>query len=146
MLTVCTSSLQGIALDWAVAKALELPIVLDPMGFNKDAPDCAQSGFWVWEDDYKLGRRMLIGIDFSPSSHWYQGGEIFEQFQIGVVPSQGEWSAHLNNGECRQRGATVLIAAMRSFVMSSLGERLEIPKELVSKQLHTNSQQEQDNA
>lgn len=132
---VSTSSLQGLALDWAIAQALQLPIVFDPMGFKKDAPNSAQAGYWIWEDEYKQGRRMLIGGDFSPSSHWGQGGEILEQAQMCLVPpcsELDEWSASLNDGAYRQKGATVLIASMRCFVMSHFGEQLEIPDALTS--------------
>lgn len=137
------SELTGTALDWAVAKAEGLNLVLDPMGFGQIAPRCRQAGWWVWED----GRKQIIGVKkttrsqeegFSPSTDWAQGGPIIEQYQITVTPrSRNDWEARIWSDEIDdfitvgKRGnycRTLLIAAMRCYVASKFGDEIELPE------------------
>jgi len=119
-----TSELQGAALDYAVAKVMQD----DTIGvyFNENGRpmrDMARHGyeFDSWE----------------PSTNWAQGGPIIEREWIEIC--------HLNNGEWRgqwyeqatdkihrEYGDTPLIAAMRCYVASKLGDEVEIPKELTT--------------
>ena len=80
------------------------------------------------------------GMWFSPSTDWAQGGPIIERENIsltagyvGFVDST-DWFAQPNLDhpmwEVRVRGTTPLIAAMRCFVASKLGDEVEIPEEL----------------
>lgn len=110
-----TSELTGAALDWAVAKA---------MGGN-DAPGSFLDGV-VPHPDY---------LKFYPSTNWSQGGPIIEQKRIGIKPIyQGydvlHWSAVQELGEGRRTGPTPLIAAMRCYVASKLGDEVEVPDEM----------------
>lgn len=75
------------------------------------------------------------------STDWSQGGPIIEREEIGVsrrMPCMRgeEWGAH---GSISAKGAgyrwaagpTPLIAAMRCYVASRLGEEVEVPDELI---------------
>ena len=102
-----TNELTGAALDWAVAKC---------EGYRLDL---------VPEDSY------------SPSTDWSQGGPIIEREGISIV-QQGdaaEWVASVYNHNeddwhSHTNGPTPLIAAMRCYVASKLGDEVEIPEEL----------------
>lgn len=98
-----TSELTGPALDWAVAKC----------EWNREEGD--------WRGTYRA--------DYS--TDWSQGGPIIEREMITVGPAKHEgymaWSWPKGNGFY---GDTPLIAAMRRYVSSSLGDEVEIPEEL----------------
>lgn len=111
-----TSELTGIALDWAVA-------------------NCEGIGWWAAEDpsdglflDYERMQR------YTPSTDWAQGGPIIELEGIAVHPCP-TWTARygLNQGgrHFQHTGPTPLIAAMRCYVASKLGDEVEIPEELL---------------
>lgn len=66
--------------------------------------------------------------EFSPSTRWDQGGPLVESEGIDLVKMHGQgWHAELKRVA---HGPTPLIAAMRCYVASKLGEEVEIPKEL----------------
>ena len=70
--------------------------------------------FGWWWDNYK------------PSTDWAQGGPIIEREKITLdVFEDGVWVASEY-----QEGPTPLIAAMRCYVASKLGDEIEIPEEL----------------
>jgi hypothetical protein len=112
-----TAELTGAALDWAIAK-------------------CEFSGCEDWNG-------TLAGIDavsdmegkaFSPSTDWAQGGTIIEREGMQLWRG-GEWCASLDqsfNPPDFQTGTTPLIAAMRCYVASKLGDDVELPEELLS--------------
>lgn len=107
-----TSELTGPALDWAVA------IVFNP-GYEWD--------------------------EWKPSTNWAQGGPIIEKEQITLRFSENNWVAEWwadNSGMAKnpeQRfvhnrykvGSRPLIAAMRCYVASKLGEEVDVPDELI---------------
>jgi hypothetical protein len=99
-----TSELTGIALDWAVAKCEGIKIIV-------------RQENWEWY-----------------SSSWEQGGLIIERELIEIYPlCNVEWGARKVNDEgdlIRFYGDTPLIAAMRCYVASKLGDEVEIPEEL----------------
>jgi hypothetical protein len=111
-----TSELTGVALDWAVAECAGYRLDLVPEG------------------------------SYTPSTNWSQGGPIIEREKFTVMydddwkydqtdpEDNGErWMA--DNGDSyynpTQYGATPLIAAMRFYVASKLGDEVEIPEELL---------------
>ena len=98
---VKTSELQGSALDWAVAKAERRTI------------------------DY------FRGI-YKPSTDWAQGGPIIEREKIAMVYRAGEyWLSYTFDGaKFEGTGPTPLIAAMRCYLASKLGDEIEVPEEL----------------
>ena len=118
-----TSELQGAALDWAVAKC-EGVTVLPKM----------RGGCYVTLDK---GETVLLCY----STDWAQGGPIIERESVTVTNTtwmgaggQYAWSGYLpinEYKECEEHGPTPLIAAMRCYVASKLGDEVEIPKELL---------------
>lgn len=66
------------------------------------------------------------------STNWAQGGPIIERECIDLYHS-GTWSAEMVQGEdvIHTEGSTPLIAAMRCYVASQLGDEVDIPNELV---------------
>ena len=58
------------------------------------------------------------------SADWAHGGPIIEREKMGVFPTHGGWAAGL------QSGPTPLIAAMRCYVASVLGDEVDVPEEL----------------
>ena len=74
----------------------------------------------------------------SYSTDWAQGGPIIEREGMGLWAyqwnEQGEaeqgWYAEDKDGDHVQNGPTPLIAAMRCYVASKLGEDVSIPEEL----------------
>lgn len=77
---------------------------------------------------------------YSPFMDWAQGGPIIERENISISFDfsreypEGGWSAEfIDEEECEMHqgyGPTPLIAAMRCYVASKLGDEVEIPKEL----------------
>ena len=103
-----TNELTGAALDWAVA-SIEL----------------------TGHDDYTNILMVTVGDDndwkYSPSTDWAQGGAIIEREGIALIPN---WTAERPGFSAD--GETALIAAMRCYVASKLGDEVEIPSELTS--------------
>jgi hypothetical protein len=111
------SELQGAALDWAVAKAEELEV-------------------WREPDGIYLCEGGEVGFMFRPSTDWAQGGPIIEREVISLIhPKYDCWTAHcydktVDDESYTLDGPTPLIAAMRCFVASKLGDEIEVPDEL----------------
>jgi hypothetical protein len=104
-----TSELTGEALNWAVEKALG------------SVPKDWKAIYSNWEArDY--------------STNWAHGGPIIERAQIALQFIEGNWlafqDAHQPYIRNTSGGSTPLIAAMRCFVASKLGDEVDIPKEL----------------
>lgn len=114
-----TSELTGAALDWAVAKAADY---LSRLGDH----------WMVTLPGVRVRMNFIPGprCAFSPSTRWAQGGPIIERAEITIQqsPERDCWMAH-KNGPASE-GPTPLIAAMRCFVASRLGDDVEIPNEL----------------
>ena len=67
---------------------------------------------------------------FKPSTNWAQGGPIIERERMQVYASHTEWYATTFLDTKQQRADTALIAAMRCYCISKLGDEVEIPQEL----------------
>ena len=106
-----TQDLTGAALDWAVAKC-EYP----EQSINT-----------------ALGFPYLVFGRFNPSTNWSQGGPIIERegISIGKADDPEWWAFKGWKAENGTPGSTPLIAAMRCFVASRLGDELDIPEELL---------------
>jgi hypothetical protein len=103
-----TSELSGAALNWAVAKCE-----------GKDGACEIHAGNVLY------GRVASGFVQYAPSTNWMQGGPIIERECIAVAFDgypQG-WVANQ-----KYYGATPLIAAMRYYVASKLGDDVEIPE------------------
>ena len=111
-----TSELEGIALDWAVAWA------------NGNITIKNFSGVFY----------LLDGDVWNPSTDWAQGGPIIEREKITLdFDHNGPdvlWGARhfASDGTMLQceYADTPLIAAMRCYVASRLGDEVELPEEL----------------
>ncbi len=103
-----TNELIGAALDWAVAHIEEASI---GMG-------------------YYTG--MVARGTYSPSTDWTLGGPIIEQegIQLHVDELRTEWLGSCWGYPSCQYGPTPLIAAMRCYVASKLGDEVEVPDEI----------------
>ena len=117
MITVKVSELTGVSLDWAVAKC---------EGVELHRPG-------IFE---KVCVPVNDTVDFySPSTDWAQGGPIIERLGIAVckvrVIKSWCWSSGLSMPSLSPcYGDTPLIAAMRCYVASKLGNTMEIPEGL----------------
>ena len=111
-----TYELFGAALDWAVAKS-------DP--FFHDLQMSAEFGvYWMDEDG--------VEIVYSPSTDWAQGGPIIEREKIRLEPRGAfVWTAHDSYEWAESKGHTPLVAAMRCYVASRIGDEVEVPEELL---------------
>lgn len=109
MKTLKTVELTGAALDWAVAKC---------------------EGLDYWQPEIGPSQPEY-------STDWAQGGPIIEREKIGfwayTLDEDGNenpgWYAETFEGFVAD-GPTPLIAAMRCYVASKLGDEVEIPEEL----------------
>jgi hypothetical protein len=108
-----TSELTGTALDWAVASA--------------------EGAVWAVWAVWRFKERHAVG-EMRYSTSWSQGGPIIERERIDVRYFGPLWSAALQLNEYEEPdeffGPTPLIAAMRCFVASRLGDEVDIPEEL----------------
>ena len=68
------------------------------------------------------------GLDYS--SDWACGGPILEREGISIYRMTSDWSAAYNPSGATQDGPTPLIAVMRCYVASKLGDTVEVPEEL----------------
>ena len=104
-----TSELTGAALDWAVTKA---------EGFDCEVTS-SNWGMNGWTTD------------------WAQGGTIIEReidaiYRTRISTGVVTWEAVAQgDSECMGYGETPLIAAMRCYVASKLGDEIDVPKELL---------------
>ena len=119
-----TSELQGSALDWVVAKCL--PDDTARIYFDE------QTGEKLFLDDWEVP-------EFSPSTDWAQGGPIIEREWLDVTPWPNEsdedlrWQCKQHDSiDCVAFGPTPLIAAMRCYVASQLGDEVEVQDELAA--------------
>jgi hypothetical protein len=109
-----TSELTGKLLDWAVTKC-----EVAARGVNAD---------------YLMPRVFETMHDFNYSTKWAQGGPIIEREKLAVWGDQDYtgWLASPNEGAGQDTtGPTPLIAAMRCYVASKLGEEIDVPEELI---------------
>ena len=112
-----TKDLTGAQLDWMVAKCEDKNGVLHDDGITWCIVIAAPSGV------YK-GR-------YTPTVNWAQGGQIIEREGISIYRMTSDWSAAYNPSGAAQDGPTPLIAAMRCYVASKLGDEVDVPKELL---------------
>ncbi|OXR47882.1 hypothetical protein PuT2_15535 [Pusillimonas sp. T2] len=121
---VHVNTLSGVALDWAVAKCLGVHVVV---GIN------AQCLWHVRGSDEPWGAQITY-------LNWAKGGPIIDGIQgfelkcwLESKP-ESRCEAHIHNhaGDWIAFGPLPLVAALRVYVASTLGEVVEIPVELVA--------------
>jgi hypothetical protein len=98
------SELTGTALDWAIQQC---------EGQRKDID------FLWWTEDY------------SPSTDWAQGGPIIEREGIELFRNNEKnyWFTSKARNQIGT-GPTPLIAAMRCYVASKMGDEINLPEEI----------------
>jgi hypothetical protein len=107
------SELTGDALDWAVDKALNLNTPYNSWG--------------------QVGKVPAYSTD------WALGGPIIERMGINIIEN-GSWmaemdDAHHGGGVISTEGDTPLIAVMRCYVTSRLGDEINLPQHLLRGEL-----------
>lgn len=114
---VKTSELSGPALDWAVAKAQGIEPVVEVW------PSCV-----AVRDQH--GNRLMY------SQAWVQGGPIIERERIALALSRLDdwWTATKVVEEYEDcwsfADPSLLVAAMRCYVASKLGDEMDVPEAL----------------
>ena len=103
------NELTGPALDWAVARCE-----------GRSEPEVANNfavAWYTWPNTHY-------------STDWAHGGPIIEREKIELIPNGPGWDAMYQSQHIPSEGPTPLIAAMRCYVASELGDEIEIPEEL----------------
>ena len=121
-----TNELSGAALDWAVASIEKLPTDL-----------------LLWEQGLPVVKRNFLGhtdtLRCEFSANWAQGGPIIERESLSLecwrqgADENTAWAATRYDQPAISEayGPTPLIAAMRCYVASVLGDEVEIPATLL---------------
>ena len=115
-----TSELTDAALDWAVQE----------IEYQRMVAEGEHVKQWAL-DDHRAGSRSA-----HYSTDWLWGGPILEREQISVdfdadPECGGPCAASTRDSHCYWVGPTPLIAALRCFVTSKLGDTVEVPDELL---------------
>lgn len=125
---VPTNSLEGAALDWAVAKCEGYSFTTDGVSQLIEKGDSL-----IILGRCTTGQGRKCG--YSPSTDWSQGGPIIErkEIQLSSTPySEGLWwYANCMGSDIIFSGPTPLVAAMRCYVESVFGETINVPEELL---------------
>ena len=96
--------------------------------------------YWHTKSVAILSAGIPRGVPWNPHVDWSQGGPIIERegisLEVTCMSAGFEWVAKidLNEGDVmveEKFGPTPLIAAMRCYVASKLGDEVEIPEELL---------------
>lgn len=103
-----TSELTGAALDWAVARA-----------------EGKRPSMFIFQ------RTGALAGEHHYSTDWAQGGPIIERERIAIDYDHDVWNAAKDGLSWYIGGPTPLIAAMRCYVASKLGDEVEVPEELL---------------
>ncbi len=116
-----TNELTGLALDWAVAKCEGFKV-------SRLGPGNKIGVFRIDGESWYETRKP-----YNPSTEWDQGGPIIEREGIGFTQFSDypQWTAKHPQAVCFD-GPTPLIAAMRCYVASKLGDEVDVPAELLS--------------
>ena len=116
-----TSELSGAALNWAVAMAEGWQHVT--------AQDNGGEYPWLAKDG-----KYQDPKHYRPTTNWMQGGVIIEREGISILSTEsGEWCATIGElyyEDDNPRSPTPLVAAMRCYVASKLGDEVQIPEAL----------------
>ena len=135
MKTIKVSEAIGPVLDWLVAKC--------EGAFDLQRRECFHNRPWFFymrdDDEPDIVRHTYLN-EYEPSTDWAQGGQIIEREEIGVKRNapcsdgrQWEASPSITAKGAGGRwgyGPTPLIAAMRCYVASRMGNEVEVPEEL----------------
>lgn len=116
-LKIKVNETEGIVLNWLVCVAEGNKPVINPQRFRS---------IIYGRFDSELGYAIK-----NYSTGWEQGGPIIEREKISTGYFPDGWQAQNWQGAHNtQSGPTPLIAAMRCYVTSKLGDEVEVPAEL----------------
>jgi hypothetical protein len=132
-----TSDLTGPALDWAVARCEGIPLVFKGRKWSTDGAATIEYAPWAVHpvvDGSGPYVPALCPSSYNPSTNWAQGGPIIEREKLDVMWCGDRWCAYAMTSDKETQlvdeGPTPLIAAMRCYVASRLGDKVEIPEEM----------------
>jgi hypothetical protein len=115
MAKIKTPALTDAALDWAVTKC---------EGFDPETLNTKTGVVYS----------LRYGV-YTPSTDWAQGGPIIEREKIDHNHENGYVVALMREPHghdwTQAEGPTPLIAAMRCYVASKLGDEVDVPEELL---------------
>ena len=128
-----TADLIGPALDWAVAKCEGYTLTSDGISLLLNRGN-----------ELRILGANCSSLAYTPSTDWSQGGPIIERERITLdfycSPNESraalgyaeydDEGEYVEGSDHEQTGPTPLIAAMRCFVTSKLGDEIDIPEEL----------------
>jgi hypothetical protein len=118
-----TSDLTLLALDWVTVRC-ECDI---PAQF-KSIPALLNGTVRVFRGDISSYSGPV-----SPSTNWAQAGPIIEREGVCLWSEGYDWEAKIQTGPgewLTEWDASPLVAAMRCYVASKLGDEVDIPEEL----------------
>jgi hypothetical protein len=112
MMKIKTSEATPLQLNWLVAK-------------------CERAG--VTGIDSEGDIRIAGNSKYTPTTDWAQGGPIIERKKITlrIWDDEDYVHAYIDTGKDWFEGPTPLIAAMRCYVSSELGDEVAVPEEIV---------------
>lgn len=142
-----TSELTGLSLDWAVEVAKGSSVYMRHDFMRQRHQYLRSSANLEWhlqrqKNEPIVGDLVTGGTKFLPnnSTNWAQAGPIIEREEIGIRVnrpcSKGrEWEAAPSitakgAGGKYGYGPTPLIAAMRCYVASKIGDEVDVPEDL----------------
>lgn len=128
MAKVKTAELIGAALDWAVAECKKVRTYVRPY-------EHTMTGLCILDADL-VDMETDDAQELRYSRDWAQGGPILEREQISVdfdadPECGGPCAASTRDSHCYWVGPTPLVAAMRCYVASKLGDEVEVPEEFL---------------
>lgn len=116
-----TSDLTLLALDWAVAECEGMDIEIRPAGA------CGRPLYVLAAE---AGRTPWT---WTPTTSWHQAGPIIEREGICLWSEGYDWEAKIQTGPgewLTEWDTSPLVAAMRCYVASKLGDEVDIPEGL----------------
>lgn len=126
LIEVRVSNLSGEALGWAVGTAEGLDVYLEPPGYN-GVP-------WRVFARYQ-GQAIEHAKRYNPWFDWAIGGPLIEANNVSIHCPQHDgdcWAAWVTkDGKDVAHGGVVLPAACRAIVAATLGDTVQVPKELM---------------
>lgn len=135
MTKIKTSELTGPALDWAVAKCEgRVPKIEATVSYPNNRH------YKVYVDVRYDSNGNECPVPYSPSTNWSQGGPIIDReditWSMNMSPEHGDETrfcafSYRAGSSKAQNGPTKLIAAMRCYCASRLGDEVDVPEELV---------------
>lgn len=159
MREVKTADLIGPALDWAVAKAIGLPVFVKTVA--DQMAELGPDDFTDYEREqlWNIKKPLLRITEIAPHSNacpsystdWSQGGPLIGECLTGLARMGGEWCAFALEGKAAQifaivegyfdvdaadadgAGDTELIATCRAVVAAKLGDVVQVPAELLER-------------